>query len=166
MHAKRGGGMNEWLLSIIGIIFISFALQIILPKGRTKKTVLFVFSLISVAVIVSPLAKISNNGDGAASNVFLPSAEDYYIEFTNNCRVDYCKTLAKVRLSQKGIGLNDAQFVLEEKNGELFVNQIKIKYSDLVIKNGDANINIEQVTVNELCALFDITMTQVVFYGK
>lgn len=52
--------MNEWIMSIMGVICLGILTEIVMPEGQTAKYVKGAFSLLVIFVIAAPLPKLLN----------------------------------------------------------------------------------------------------------
>ena len=77
--------MSDYLLSVVGIVFLSSMINAIIPEGKTSGMVKSVVKLLCILVILTPFAKIMQN-DGL-------SLEDYFsksvIKIDENF-IEYC----------------------------------------------------------------------------
>lgn len=51
--------MEKYLLSAVGVIFLSVIVSLIIPEGKLNKTITFVMRLICILVLIQPLTGIS-----------------------------------------------------------------------------------------------------------
>lgn len=50
--------MKTYLLTAVGVIFLTVIISFIVPEGKLKKSVNFVLRMVSIAVLISPVTKI------------------------------------------------------------------------------------------------------------
>ncbi|MDE6690877.1 MAG: stage III sporulation protein AF [Clostridia bacterium] len=50
--------MKAYLLTAVGVIFLTVIISFIVPEGKLKKSVNFVLRLVSIGMLVSPVTKI------------------------------------------------------------------------------------------------------------
>ena len=117
--------MSEYLLSIVGIVFLSAIVNAILPEGKTSGMVKSVLKLLCVLVILTPFAKIVQKGGAGIENYFSQSV----IKIDENF-IEYC--------SEKAISA--AQTKIEEEIFQEFGQQSSVKldwrYSQVETQGG------------------------------
>lgn len=61
--------MKTYLLTAVGVIFLTVIISFIVPEGKLKKSVNFVLRLVSIGMLVSPITKIFDFtvSDGSAA---------------------------------------------------------------------------------------------------
>lgn len=50
--------MEKYLLSAVGVIFLSVIVSLIIPEGKLNKTITFVMRLICILVLIQPISRI------------------------------------------------------------------------------------------------------------
>ncbi len=50
--------MKAYLLTAVGVIFLTVIISFIVPEGKLKKSVNFVLRLVSIGMLISPITKI------------------------------------------------------------------------------------------------------------
>ncbi len=50
--------MKAYLLTAVGVIFLTVIISFIVPEGKLKKSVNFVLRLVSIVMLISPVTKI------------------------------------------------------------------------------------------------------------
>lgn len=50
--------MSGYLISAIGVIFLSVVVSLIIPEGKLTKTIMFIMRLVCIFVLVSPIATL------------------------------------------------------------------------------------------------------------
>lgn len=52
--------MKAYLLTAVGVIFLTIIISFIVPEGKLKKSVNFVLRLVSIGMLINPVTKIFN----------------------------------------------------------------------------------------------------------
>lgn len=52
--------MKAYLLTAVGVIFLTVIISFIVPEGKLKKSVNFVLRLVSIGMLISPVTKLFN----------------------------------------------------------------------------------------------------------
>lgn len=55
-------GVTEWVREVMSIILSITFLEIMLPEGSIKKYVKFIFAIVIMAVLISPINIFMHNG--------------------------------------------------------------------------------------------------------
>ena len=50
--------MKAYLLSAVGVIFLSVVISLLVPEGKLKKSVTFIMRLICILVLIQPVTGI------------------------------------------------------------------------------------------------------------
>lgn len=111
--------MSEYLLSIIGIVFISGIVSSILPEGKTASAVRATAKLCCLLVILTPVAEFALKG-GGKEKIFSDFLDENVIQtdetFINYCsrkRIEETQTYLKEKLQREyGVEL-DVELVWE-----------------------------------------------------
>ena len=152
--------MKEWLLSIIGVVFLGVLFDLIIPNGKTNNLCKSIFGIFAVFVMISPILKIDIN------SVFSNSVtENSFYDDVHKAREKVLLSIINERLTTCNIfGVNveinsyfdDGQFVLEN---------IYIDCSDLVLTENITNINKYEVIAKEVSNITNIDKEKVIVYG-
>ena len=50
--------MKEYLLSAVGVIFLSVIVSLIVPDGKLNKTIVFIMRMVCIFVLIQPVSGI------------------------------------------------------------------------------------------------------------
>ena len=150
--------MNEWLIGIVGVVFLGVMLDIIYPSGKTNKFCKGIFGVFVIYVILSPLLKIKS------------------IEFDMNANSIYLNTFADLRKDSIGsqietsLGVLRFQGVDVEIDGniednEFVIDNIYVDITNLVLSENLANINKYEVITSEIKKITEIDDSRIIIYG-
>lgn len=70
--------MKAYLLTAVGVIFLTVIVSFIVPEGKLKKSINFVLRIISIGVLIQPVAKIFT---------FTPQKESADYDYAYVCQV-------------------------------------------------------------------------------
>lgn len=104
--------MSEYLLSIVGIVFLAAIVNAILPEGKTSGMVKSVLKLLCILVILTPFAKIVQQDGVGVENYFAQSVIKIDESF-----IEYC--------SEKAISATQTK--IEEEIFQEFGQQVSVK---------------------------------------
>lgn len=136
--------MKSWLLSIGVVLLMITSLNLILPEGKTGKTIKNIFSLILLMVVIRPVLNIKNaNNFTFFQNQDNIIVNEDFIEQTYNKRIDFYVNDCKKLLKNYGVMDSNVQMIYEiDENYNLIINKIIIKFDDEVINSVGPHIDI------------------------
>lgn len=137
-----------YAVTAASILFALLAL--VMPEGKTKKIISFVFSAAAALIVISAVSKGTN--DGISNNLFSEfSYENVFNEYScdnENLRIfianEYISN-AKKSLLDEGIVLENAGVSFGEKNDGVLPKKFIVNVSDLVIIKNEEHINISSI---------------------
>ncbi len=62
--------MKAYLLTAVGVIFLTVIISFIVPEGKLKKSVNFVLRLVSIGMLINPVTKIFNFSTTSSSTTY------------------------------------------------------------------------------------------------
>lgn len=149
----------EWLLGVIGVIFLGVLFDLIYPNGKTNAFCKSVFGIVSVIMILTPIFNIrfdSINDDFVDNSI---------IQSINEARCDNLKNQIINYLSSKKIDGVDVEIFLNVKNNEFDIENIYVDATNLVLTENITNINKYEVISNEVFNVTKIDKDRIIVYG-
>lgn len=151
--------MKEWLLSIVGVVFLSILFDLICPSGKINKFSKGIFGIISIAIILSPILnlKIDINENSYVSSDL--------IENINKSKAEVYEKQIEAYLKEQGIdGVSvEVEYTLSENDFDItFVN---IDSSNIVLSENLMNINKYEVIAKMVSQKFSISEERILIYG-
>lgn len=156
--------MKAWILSVIGLSLTFFVLKIIMPEKKTMKTIVLIYSLISVVYLLTPLLALNGSSDNFS---FFSDKSTFYTECDAQSGAymqKYYEVLARDVLKGEHVTIKDMKIFLNEDNYSL--KKISINYKDLGYEGKNEHIDIASLTKSTLAEYFFIPETMVNIYGK
>ncbi len=160
--------LSVYLLSIAGVVLLTVLIDLILPDGKMAKYVKSVMAIVVVAVIVSPVAKLTT-ADFDFGNVF--SSTSYQVDqaildnITSLSKEEYERDLEK---SLAKLGYEDVHIslVVENKDGAQIIKYIYVDLCDFGISENFEHIDYYTEIKESLKKLVDLVKEeQIVVYG-
>ena len=151
--------MTNWVIGIVGVVFLGLLLDMVYPNGKTNKLCRSIFGLIALAVIIKPIFNMdihfqkNNYIDGFLENSL------------NDCKINILKNEIESGLLLKGF---DGVFVeIESKieDNKFLIENVTIDISNAVLLKNFENINKYEVIINEVKKVVDINEEVIVIYG-
>lgn len=158
--------MKNWIFSIVVNAIFSSIISLILPDGKTSKTIKSIISLLLVIVILQPVINLSNDeillGDLYGNEVIIQTSYlDYFNKKTISEKEKYCAEL----LSKYGIdnSLVDIIFETDDKN-TIIIKKIQINLKNSGIYSDKDNIYIIARAKNAIKDFLSVKEEQIEFY--
>lgn len=127
--------MKEWLISIVGVVFLGVLVDIISPNGKTNNIIKCVFSLFVLIVIVTPVLKLFKKDWNIETNI-----QGDWIESVKAQRVSALEAKVGNYLYEKGIACV-VEIDAEDVGNCINIGQVKIYISKNVLNGMDEHIN-------------------------
>ena len=156
--------LSSWVLSIVGVVVLSVVVEMIIPNGKTAKTIKGVMAFITVLIIASPLTILFDE----TIDVF-----DYSVEIEDSLNEELFDTIYNIRVKslEKDIlkvlterGVEGIKLEIHAINDETFldVEKIIVNLDNAVIKEIEGNkIDVEAIRVviaNTACVPLDVVI--------
>lgn len=142
--------INEYLISVTALILLSEITRILLPKGKTKRVVEIVYSLVLILTLLSPIVGIAPiRGGDAAKPEF--AVDDGYLEYADKV---YSKSVigeVERYLKQRRIAFSSVEVDCERFS----IKKLIIYYDKNANKDKTEHIDSSEVR-NELSSLLKI----------
>lgn len=133
--------MNGYILSILGIVFASVIIDIIMPSGAISKYIKSVYSIFVVGVLLSPiLSLISNKNDLKLTYNDYEINQELYT-YISTQRANATEQEIKKELNSEGFSNLDININFSIENNNLIYNSCTINLKNLVIDADKQHIN-------------------------
>ena len=154
--------VSVYLLSIVGVVFLSVFIDIVLPNGNINKYIKSVMSLIVVFVLISPLPKLFKNGvDFSYEN-----ESDFNQGFSDTIKqqqIKFLETSLTKFLEEEGFCGVALNIWGEIESGALKITYIFVETNNLVLSTDNQHINKYKAITDLLTQKTGIRAEQVVF---
>ena len=136
---------KAYAISIATIVLISAFGQMILPEGKLKKSANVIFSIILVAFLVVPIAKLdltdfsSVNIDGVEFEV-----DESAVVYIQEQRIKNLENICENELSKNCIDGVEVMIFAECSTAEIKVINVTLNFKNLVIPDESMHININE----------------------
>lgn len=127
--------MQEWLLSIVGVVCLGLLLEIVMPSGQTTKYVRGAFSLLVIFVVVSPLPSFFKNGMKLELGEIDLTTDDEYISSVAQRTADEKAKEIENALKEMGYEVR----VSVEVNNQTDIVEIVVKIQKSVLDGENEN---------------------------
>ena len=137
-------GLSVWVLSIVGIAFTGVFVDIIMPEGKMNKYVKGVFALVSLLVIISPVAKIIDEGFTIKDVFYNENAtmiDKDFVDATNKQIKESLENSLEAKLANAGFMQVDVEIKVNLDNQDFEIEKIIVDISKMVINSNMVHIN-------------------------
>lgn len=148
--------MKQWILVITCVSIFSCMIKILIPNGKSRNTIIFIFSVFLMFCIISPLSNKENLDSIFDFEYEYSEIIDDNVNFFHQYKADYYTACAKTCLKKVGIDNCAVDIMFNDKGNFNEIKKITVKYNSLDIKENIQHINIPLLIKNELSALFGI----------
>lgn len=150
--------MNQWLLSVIGVVFLSILFDLIYPSGKTNKFCKGIFGIIAVGIILSPIFKI----DLINTNEFV---DKDLVESISKSKAEAYESNIENYLSSIGIDGASVEVKYTLSENDFMLKSIYLDVSNVVLTENLSNINKYEVIARKVSEKFDVSVDEVFVYG-
>ncbi len=156
--------MAEYLLGIVGIVFLITIAEIVLPEGKIGYYLKSIFAIIVLLVVVEPISKIRFNG---LTFTFEETEIDYqenYINFINETKIKVLNQDFAKYLYDKGIDKVGVEIIYDFDDNIFLVKKVLVNLEKSVIISENKHINIKETVVQAVIDFFNIETKDIVVY--
>jgi len=155
--------LSSWILSIIGIVFISIIMEIILPNGKTNKFIKSIFSVFLLFIFISPIKDLIHKFSNTTFNEDNIKIDENFLYDINLAKNESNQILIQNRLKNKGIEGVNVVICNNLQNYDYSIEKIYIDITNLVITDKNQHINKYEVITNTILELINIEKDKIVF---
>ena len=154
--------MTEWILSIVGIVFVGIIFDMISPEGKLSTFIKSIFAIITLFVIVSPIPKLLQKKWNWDWNF---EWSDEYLQSVTTGKVLYYQDQIRQNLENMGYQQVDVLIEWNQENSTQNMEKIYIDFTKYVLNGGDKH-KIEYEKIEEMIVkLINIEKENIIFYG-
>lgn len=158
--------LSTWVLSVAGMCLLSVAIDLIMPDGKTNKSIKSVFSYAIVLVVILPLPKLLKNNFNL-DDVFSEyefEIQDSYIYNVNQAKLDQWTKDINDDLNSRGIYGAVISISANIFDVDMQINNVFVDLYNVVITDNSKNINIKTEVVSVVLNYLNIDKGKVIFY--
>lgn len=136
--------ITQYILSIIGIVFLGVLVDVVLPDGEMNKFIKGMFALIAVFVIVSPISKLVNTDitvEKLADTSIQIEVDNDFLSATTNQYINSLQNILKAKLTDSGYENINVTINGYLSNNVLVIEKVKIDISNMVLTKEKQHIN-------------------------
>ncbi len=136
--------MKSWVASIVVNVFIFSIISLILPEGKTSKTIKTALSTLLILVVLQPFLNL--NLQKIDFDSFFESeyaVQTSYLDFVNEKSVTIYEKNCEEIIEKYGISEYKVNIIYDvNDNNEILFKKIQINLKNSVINSDESNINI------------------------
>ena len=152
--------MQQWIISIIGIVFVLLILDLILPSGSCKKIIQSVISIFFLCIFFSPLKSFISK---TTSSEF--SVDSGLYTTINLAKVQSIKDRILNELRSSGIKDVNVDIVTNTANIDFDIKYVYVDVSNLSLSDNSQHINTNEVIKSVVIKISKVREEQVIIYG-
>lgn len=151
--------MTAWILSIVGVVFLSVMTDVISPEGKTNAFIKSIFAIIFMYVILTPVIKLFNEKNLMDITNFSIMYEDEFQEQ----KLSEIELEIETNLVSNGVyGVNiDVKGYSTEEYTK--IQKVQVDLSNLVLNNEDKHINKYKLITKLIVDVVDIDEENIVY---
>ncbi len=149
--------MQQWIISIIGIVFVLLILDLILPSGSCKKIIQSVISIFFLCIFFSPLKSFISK---TTSTEF--SVDSGLYTTINLAKVQSIKD--RILNELRSSGIKDVN-VDNTANIDFDIKYVYVDVSNLSLSDNSQHINTNEVIKSVVIKISKVREEQVIIYG-
>lgn len=151
------GAAAGWIGAIVGAVIATALIDLLMAEGETKKYVKGIASLLVLAVIIAPLPSLID-GDfsltgGETVKSPITETNNDYLERVYMERYKGYELSIQNKLKAAGIDEVTVRIAISYDGGEIVIDSVNVDTSNLVLKDGSKNIDINVTVKNAVIAV-------------
>jgi len=152
--------MTNWILGIVGVVFLGVLFDLIYPAGKTNTLCKSIFGLFAIFIMITPILKIdidnfiegSSSSDVLIDNIINAKTNTYILKITSH--LEDCDI----------VGV-DVEIEGNIHNDDYVIENIFVDSTNLVLTEKITNINKYEVIANEIAKVVKIEPERIFVYG-
>lgn len=155
--------MNEYILSILGIVFAGIFIDILIPNGAISKYIKSIYSIFVVAVILNPIILYLNK-----TNDFVIKYQDIQLNeklltYIAKKKVQATENTIESSLNDKGYAGVDIKIDYILENDEITLISCNVNLENLAISTSNQHINKYEFISEEVIQRTNLEMGEITF---
>lgn len=157
--------MNDWLLNIVGVIFMGLLIELISPNGKTKNFIKSIFAIILIYVIILPLAGLTNNSISLHLDDYKFANNTDLLFVINSAKNENLTTTLILHMQNKGIEGVDVTICSNLSSDENEIENVYVDTTNLVLSKNITHINKYEVILKVVQNFLNIEKEKIIFIG-
>ena len=158
--------MTKWIFSIVGIVFISVLIDIIIPSGKTNKFIKGIFSVFILFVFLSPLKSIVKKVGNISVEKNEIGLDENFLAEINISKNQSNVSLILNRLKTRGIEGVNVIICNNIYNFEYNIEKVLVDTTNIVLSQDITHINKYEVITNTILEIVNIEKDKIIFNDK
>ena len=157
--------LSAWVLSIIGIVFLSVLLDLFIPDGEMNGHIKTTMNFIVILVIILPFPKLLNqeiNIDEYVSNNEIEIQYDFLYQLNNN-KISQIEELLEDSIKRKGLEQVEVIVSANIFDEKMQIELVYVDLKNIVILDKDKHIDIKKEVTACILDNIDIKKELIVF---
>lgn len=152
-------GVGAWIGGIVGAVFTTALIDLLMAEGETKKFVKGIASLLVVAVIIAPLPMLINNDFRLTSQDTIQGGGtqtddiNSYLDRVYLHRYKSYELAIQNKLKSQGIDEVTARIDISYSGGEVVITSVRIDTVNMVLSGQAKNIDINKAILDAVASV-------------
>ena len=158
--------VSQWVLSIVGVCFISVIADLLLLDGKTNNTIKRVISYAIMLVVIIPIPKLLQ-GSTDFGDLFPETGiliQDDYIYTLNQSKLDAISKDIEKLLAERGYNGAEVSVSADVFSKDMQIYAIYVDLYNLVITEELANKDIKTEVTKAVMSVVEIEKEKVIIY--
>lgn len=152
-------GIGAWIGGIVGAVFATALIDLLMAEGETKKFVKGIASLLVVAVIIAPLPALINKDFRLTSQDTVQGGgtqtddTNSYLNKVYLHRYKSYELAIQNKLKSQGIDEVTARIDIQYSGGEIVITSVRIDTANMVLTGQAKNIDINKAILDAVASV-------------
>lgn len=151
--------MKAWLISIVGIVFLSVLFELVYPQGKTKQFCKSIFGIFAIFVMLSPIFKFDYSklgGDEVSTSLNLNFQE---------AKDNSIKLKVEKALNNHNINGVDVEISSKMQDFDYLIENIYLDTTNIVLTENVTHTNKYEIILELISSTLNIDREQIIIYG-
>lgn len=156
--------MTSYVLNVVGVVFISIIVDLILPAGKMEKYIKSATALIIVFVIVSPIPNLINKAKNINLETDTTLIDQSFIQKTNRKKAENIEEAIINKLESKGIKNVEIELICDETKDDVVFLFASVNLKKAILNSAGQNINLKEEITKTIFEYISIKKESILFY--
>lgn len=152
--------MKEWLLQVVGVVFLGVLIDILYPSGKTSAFCKGIYGVVAMVALLYPLFNLNLKNINNSNLI-----DEKLLDDINNAKIDATIMSTVSQLQLRGIDGVDVELSTKIEDNEIIIENVYVDTTNIVLTENLTNINKYEVVSKEVSEIFDISIEKVIVYG-
>lgn len=156
--------MSSYILNVVGVVFISIVIDLILPSGKMEKYVKSATALIIVFVIISPIPALFKKAQNLKFNTNESLIDQSFIQKTNQKKAESIEKAIINELLKLGIENVEVELICDETKDDVVFLFANVDLKKVSLTSAGQGINLREEIIKTISHFINIKKENILFY--